>query len=121
MHRIFLPLVVSLTLTACSTPKEGSSTSSTGSGAPPPASAPMPMQGMPGMPGMPGHSHPGGDATAQPHQDHDGRHGGVLTMEGDGHVEIVVSPEGAVDFYASDAVRQPIAPKDVTGSVTLVP
>ena len=58
---------------------------------------------------------------AQPHQDHEARHGGVLTMEGDRHVEIVVSAEGAIDFYASDGVRQPIAPKDVTGSVTLVP
>jgi len=68
---------------------------------------------------MPEHAHPGGDAMAQPHQDHEARHGGVLTMEGDGHVEIVVSPEGSVDLYTSDGVRQPIAPKDVTGTVTL--
>lgn len=118
MHRIFLPLVVSVTLAACSTPKEESSAGSTGSIAPPIASTSMPMP-MPAMPGMPEHSHPGGDATAQPHQDHEARHGGVLTMEGDGHVEIVVSPEGAVDFYISDGVRQPIALKDVTGTVTL--
>ena len=118
MHRIFLPLVVSITLAACSSPKEGSGASSTGTAAPPVASMPMPMPGMPDMPGMPG-MHPSGDATAQAHQDHDARHGGVLTMEGDGHIEIVVSPEGAVDLYASDGFRQPIAPKDVTGTVTL--
>jgi hypothetical protein len=67
------------------------------------------------------HAHPGGDATARAHQDHEARHGGVLTMEGDNHVEIVVSPEGALDLYISDAVRQPVAPKDVTGTVTLLP
>ena len=111
MHRIFLPLVVSVTLAACSTPKEGTSASSTGPTAPPMASMPMPS--------MPEHSHPGGDAMARPHQDHEARHGGVLTMEGDGHVEIVVSSEGAVDLYVSDASRHPIAPKDVTGTVTL--
>ena len=116
MHRLLLPLVVSVTLAACSTSKEGSSAGSTGTTAPPIASTSMPMP----MPGMPEHPRPGGDAMAQPHQDHAARHGGVLTMEGDGHVEIVVSPEGAVDLYASDGVRQPIAPKDVTGSVTLV-
>lgn len=125
MHLIFLPLVVSVTLAACSTPKEGSSASSTGTAALPITSTSTSMSGMPGtmpgMPGMPEHSHPGGDAKAQPHQDHEARHGGVLTMEGDGHVEIVVSPEGAVDLYASDGFRQPLAPKDVTGSVTLVP
>lgn len=109
MHRIFLPLVVSVTLAACSTPKEGTSASSTGATAP--LIAPMPS--------MPEHAHHGGDAMARPHQDHEARHGGVLTMEGDGHVEIVVSPEGAVDLYVSDALRQPIAPKDVTGTVTL--
>lgn len=119
MHRLFLPLVISVTLAACSTSKEGPSASSTGATAPPIASTSMPMP-MPGMPGMPEHSHSGGDAMAQPHQDHEARHGGVLTMEGDGHVEIVVSPEGAVDLYASDGFRRPIAPKDVTGSVTLV-
>lgn len=111
MHRIFLPLVVSVTLAACSTSKEGASASSTGTTAPP--IAPMPM------PSMPEHSHPGGDAMAQPHQDHEARHGGVLTMEGDGHVEIVVSPAGTVDLYVSDGFRRPIAPKDVTGTVTL--
>ena len=113
MHRLLLPLIVSLAVVACSTPKEGSSASSTGTAAPP-----IPSMS-PGMPGMPEHSRPGGDATAQAHQDHGARHGGVLTMEGDGHIEIVVSPEGAVDLYASDGFRQPIAPKDVTGTVTL--
>jgi hypothetical protein len=111
MHRIFLPLVVSVTLAACFTPKEGASASSTGTAAPPIASMPMPS--------MPEPSHPGGDAMARPHQDHEARHGGVLTMEGDGHIEIVVSAEGAVDLYASDGVRHPIAPRDVTGTVTL--
>jgi hypothetical protein len=115
MHRIFLPLVVSVTLAACSTPKEGTGASSTGTTTPPVASVPVPMP----MPSMPEHAHPGGDAMAQPHQDHEARHGGVLTMEGDGHVEIVVSSEGVVDLYASDGSRRPIPPKEVTGTVTL--
>jgi hypothetical protein len=55
------------------------------------------------------------------HADHDPRHGGVLTMEGDSHVEIVVSDDGTVDLYVSDAVRAEIAPSMVEGMLTLEP
>jgi hypothetical protein len=53
------------------------------------------------------------------HADHDPRHGGVLTMEGDYHVEIVVGDDGNVDLYVSDAVRAEIAPSMIQGTLTL--
>ncbi|WP_437723586.1 hypothetical protein [Sorangium sp. So ce861] len=58
-------------------------------------------------------------ASARPHADHNPRHGGLVTMEGDNHVEVVVGADGAVDLYVSDAVRTPISPKDVTGTITI--
>lgn len=57
--------------------------------------------------------------TAKPHGDHDPRHGGVVTMIGDNHVEIVVKPSGMILLYPSDAVRRPIPLKDVRGTVRL--
>jgi hypothetical protein len=53
------------------------------------------------------------------HTDHDARHGGVLTMEGDYHVEIVVAADGSIDLFVSDAVRGLIPPGDVKGSITI--
>lgn len=68
---------------------------------------------------------PAGSASTAPavsdkaHADHDPRHGGVLTMEGDYHVEVVVAADGRVDLWLSDATRTPIPPSDVTGSIQL--
>jgi hypothetical protein len=59
--------------------------------------------------------------SARAHADHDARHGGVLTMEGDYHVEIVVAPDGRVDLYVSDAVRAPVPLGEVSGSIGLRP
>jgi hypothetical protein len=64
------------------------------------------------------HSHGAGD-SAKAHADHGSRHGGVVTMEGDNHVEIVVAADGTVDLYVTDAVRKSIPLKDVSGSITI--
>jgi hypothetical protein len=40
-------------------------------------------------------------------------------MEGENHVEIVVGPDGAIDLYISDSVRNPIPAKDVSGTLTI--
>jgi hypothetical protein len=64
-----------------------------------------------------GSSSPAAASSGRAHADHDPRHGGILTMEGDYHVEIVVTPDGRVDLWVSDATRTPIAPADVTGSL----
>jgi len=52
-----------------------------------------------------------------PHSDHSPRHGGVVTMAGDLHVEIVVTTRGAIHLYLSDAARFPIAATEASGSV----
>lgn len=57
--------------------------------------------------------------SPEAHQDHDARHGGVLTMEGDVHIEIVVSADGAIDLYLSDAARRPIPPKEASGTIVV--
>lgn len=57
--------------------------------------------------------------AATPHADHQPRHGGVVTMSGDLHVELVVAPSGGVFVYVSDAVRTPIAPSEASGSITI--
>lgn len=67
----------------------------------------------------PGSTSPAPPATAPPHADHAPRHGGVVTMEGDLHVEIVVAADGAVDLYVSDSVRRPIPPSEVTGTLKI--
>jgi hypothetical protein len=67
----------------------------------------------------PGSAIASAQASAAPHADHAPRHGGVVTMEGDLHVEIVVAPDGAVHLYLSDSVRQPIPPAEVTGTITV--
>ncbi len=54
-----------------------------------------------------------------PHADHQPRHGGVVTMSGDLHVELVVAPSGGVFVYLSDAVRTPIAPAEASGSIEI--
>lgn len=57
--------------------------------------------------------------SAKPHADHSPRHDGIVTMEGDLHVEVVVAADGAVDLYVSDSVRQPISPAEVTGTLEI--
>lgn len=58
-------------------------------------------------------------STRVPHGDHNPRHGGVVTMSGDHHVEIVVRRDGGVQLWLTDAVRQPIAPAEGRGSVRI--
>jgi uncharacterized membrane protein YphA (DoxX/SURF4 family) len=72
---------------------------------PPPASAWPPIGAAP--------------PTDKPHADHAPRHGGVVMMSGDLHVEMVVSPSGGVFLYASDAVRAPIAPGECQGTIRI--
>lgn len=50
------------------------------------------------------HSHGAG-----PHMDHDARHGGILLMVGDFHVE-VVDGDRTVELFVSDAERRPLRP-----------
>jgi hypothetical protein len=54
-------------------------------------------------------------AGADPHSDHDARHGGTVVMIDDHHLEIVASA-GQVEVYVSDALRRPLRPSD--GKVT---
>ena len=73
--------------------------------APPPASAWPPISAA-----LPG---------SAPHADHLPRHGGVVMMSGDLHVEMVVSPSGGVFLYLSDATRTPIAPSEASGTIRI--
>jgi hypothetical protein len=66
---------------------------------------------------MPSASAP--SSPLQPHADHEPRHGGLVTMTGDNHVEIVVRRDGAVQLFISNAVRAPIDPREVSGLVRL--
>jgi len=72
---------------------------------PPPASAWPPIGGAP--------------LGAKPHADHLPRHGGVVMMSGELHVEMVVSPSGGVFLYLSDATRTPIAPGEASGTIRI--
>jgi hypothetical protein len=64
------------------------------------------------------HAHkPAAGGSAAAHADHGSHHGGVVTMEGDNHVEIVVASNGTIDLYLTDAVRKSIPLKDVTGTI----
>lgn len=56
------------------------------------------------------HSH-----DSAPHMDHAPRHGGVLLMIGQYHLEIVEAGH-AVELYVSDALRRPLRPR--SGSVS---
>jgi hypothetical protein len=51
--------------------------------------------------------------------DHGARHGGVVAMAGDLHVEAVALPDGRVRIYPSDVRRRPLPAAEVTGSVTV--
>ena len=58
-------------------------------------------------------------ASDKPHADHLPRHGGVVMMSGDLHVEMVVSPSGGVLLYLSDATRAPIPPSEASGTIRI--
>ncbi len=62
---------------------------------------------------------PSASPSAQPHGDHEPRHGGVVTMVGDHHVEIVVRREGTILLYPTDAIRRPIPAREVKGTVRI--
>ncbi len=65
----------------------------------PPASAPLPSD--------------------TPHVDHAPRHGGVVMMSGDVHIEMVVGPSGGVLLYPSDAARRPIPTAEAQGTIRI--
>ncbi|MDC0684486.1 hypothetical protein [Sorangium atrum] len=110
MRQILLSLLVSIPLVACSTKEtpghdhERAASTQAPAAAPPPTKAPEDRA-----------------ASTRPHADHNARHGGLVTMEGDNHVEVVVGADGAIDLYVSDAVRTPIPPQDVSGTITIEP
>jgi hypothetical protein len=122
MRRTVLPLlaVASILLAACSKKEEPAAPAPTQAASAAAKTTAQPHSGDHDH----GHDHdpkgPGGDA-AKAHADHGARHGGVVTMEGDNHVEIVVAADGTVDLYVTDAVRRAIAPKEVSGTVTVEP
>lgn len=51
--------------------------------------------------------------------DHTPRHGGVIGMAGDVHLEVVGTPDGRLRVYLSDLGRRPLALADARGAVTL--
>jgi len=51
--------------------------------------------------------------------DHTPRHGGVVSMAGGVHVELVARPDGHVRVYLTDRRRRPLAPESASGSVVL--
>jgi len=54
---------------------------------------------------------------AKPHSDHEPHHGGVVTMAGDLHIEIVVRKDGTILCYPSDEIRRPIPLQVARGTV----
>ena len=58
------------------------------------------------------------------HMDHSPRHGGLLGMRGDLHIEVVASAQaggGAFSVFLSDAFRAPLRTDGVSGDVVLWP
>src|SRR6185503_2922543 len=51
--------------------------------------------------------------------DHTPRHGGVVSMAGGVHVEVVAQPDGLVRVYLTDRRRRPLSPASASGSVVL--
>ena len=53
---------------------------------------------------------PSGDAQhtgiTTPHGDHSPHHGGLVLMNGETHYEVVMRPEGRVELWLSDAIRE---------------
>jgi hypothetical protein len=56
---------------------------------------------------------------ARPHADHNPKHGGMLGMQGDYHVEIVARHGGDLQVYIYDAYTQPLAVTGGTGRIRL--
>ncbi|MFO0756391.1 MAG: hypothetical protein U0359_07865 [Byssovorax sp.] len=54
-----------------------------------------------------------------PHVDHRPRHNGVVMMQGDLHIELLVTASGGIYAYPSDASRTPIPPAEGSGSVLI--
>lgn len=111
-------LIVALLLASCSkeTPQTETTTKASAASAvsAPSAVAPTPSAAVPS-------SGPPAPGDAPAHSDHSSKHGGVVTMEGDNHVEIVVTADGTIDLYLTDAVRRPIPPTEATGAILIEP
>ncbi|WP_437968636.1 hypothetical protein WMF04_04780 [Sorangium sp. So ce260] len=115
MRQILFSLLVSIPLLACSTKEAPGHDHEKAHG----HEKAAPKQDLAAAPAPTPHDHAASEK--RPHADHNPRHGGLVTMEGDNHVEVVVGADGAIDLYVSDAVRTPIPPKDVTGTITIEP
>src|SRR5262249_1388397 len=70
-----------------------------------------------GRDGHSGHGYAGSDAG--PPTDHSPKHGGMLGMQGDRHVELVERRGGEIEVYVYDAWTRPIDLKGASGTVTL--
>lgn len=121
MIRTIASLLVCVALAACSQGRDGSGAAPGPSGSAAAAAAPKASTISAHDHGAHDHGAHGGGSDPKAHQDHNPRHGGVVTMEGDNHVEIVVGPDGAVDLFVSDAVRKPIDPAEVSGTIAIGP
>jgi hypothetical protein len=53
-----------------------------------------------------------------PHMDHTPRHGGLVLMKGDTHLEVVLKSNGSCEAYFTDAVRMEL-PASFASEVTL--
>lgn len=56
-----------------------------------------------------GAHHDGSGGRAEPHGDHDARHGGTLVMVDDHHLEVVIV-DAKLEVYVTDALRRPVRP-----------
>ena len=69
-----------------------------------------------------GHDHKSGDHShdpARPHADHNPKHGGMLGMQGDYHLELVAHHGGDIEVYVYDAYTQPLKVDKGKGTVRL--
>jgi hypothetical protein len=63
-----------------------------------------------------GHHHEGGAAA---HSDHNPKHGGMLGMQGDYHLELVARHGGDIEVHLYDAYTKPMSISGAKGTVTL--
>ena len=72
-------------------------------------------------------SHAASHSGIGPHMDHAPRHGGLVGMSGDVHLELVARdgdgppPRGRWDVYLSDAYRTPLPVSDAKGTLIVMP
>ena len=111
MRRNFLPLIAIVVLAACSNQKKDEP------GAKP--EAPQARASANAHAGHDGHAHAPSAGSETAHADHSARHGGIVTMEGDNHVESVVAKDGQIDLYLTDGVRRPIPISDSSGTIVI--